>query len=166
MADNNEMFGEYNEYPKNIEFDSDGMKKTSAKMLATVTGISVLIIALSFLMNDHFFYYVRRFGVLCLVVSVGMFVMLLINMGRCVRSVSINRDGFYINDDFYELEGTTVKIAPFLPFAGKADNIYITVKSAGRKKKYWAGCNDDVRAAARRDQMRNELARLSHTIIK
>lgn len=117
-------------------------------------------------MNEPIFYLLRRFGVGCVVIVAVMFVMLLINTGRVVESVRIERDGFYINADFYELDGTKVKIAPFLPFAGKADNIYITVKSGGKKKKYWAGCNEDIHASARRDQVKSELKKLSPDLVK
>ena len=51
-------------------------------------------------------------------------------------------------------------------FAGKADNIYITVKSGGKKKKYWAGCNEDIHASARRDQVKSELKKLSPDLVK
>ena len=166
MAENDEMFEQYNEYPKTIDFDAGIMKKNAAKMLGVAAGISVLMVALTFIINDRIFYLFRRFGVGCVVIVVVMFVILLINTGRVVESVRIERDGFYINDDFYEIEGTKVKIAPVLPFAGKADNIYITVKSGGKKKKYWAGCNEDIHASARRDQVKSELKKLSPDLVK
>ena len=154
------------EYPKFIDFDYDSMKKTAAKYLGMVAGISVLLIVAGFVMNDRFFVFFRRFGVLSLITAGVMFVILLVNSGRVVKTVRIETDGFFVNDDHYDISGTTVKIAPTLPIAGKADNIYITVKSAGKKKKYWAGCNDDPHAEARRDRMKSELARLSPTIVK
>ena len=166
MAENNEMFEQQNEYPKTIDFDAGIMKKNAAKMLGVAAGISVLMVALTFLMNEPIFYLLRRFGVGCVVIVAVMFVMLLINTGRVVESIRTERDGFYINADFYELDGTKVKIAPFLPFAGKADNIYITVKSGGKKKKYWAGCNEDIHASARRDQVKSELKKLSPDLVK
>ena len=67
MAENNEMFEQYNEYPKNIDFDAGIMKKNAAKMLGMAAGISVLMVVLTFLMNEPIFYLLRRFGVGCVV---------------------------------------------------------------------------------------------------
>ena len=157
---------EVSEYPKFIDFDPALMKQTSLKYIGIVAGLSVLMVAVAFLINDSYFRLFRGFGVMTLAVAAIMFVILQINCGRVVKTITIEQNGFYINDDYYDIEGTSVKIAPFLPIAGKADNIYITVKSNNKTKKYWAGCNDDIPAAARRDRFKSELVRLSPTLVK
>ena len=48
----------------------------------------------------------------------------------------------------------------------KQGRCYSFVKKGGKKKKYWAGCNEDIHASARRDQVKSELKKLSPDLVK
>ena len=73
--------------------------------------------------------------------------------------------GFYINNDqFYNDGNMKVTIKTFMPLAGLADNVYLTVRSSTGTKKYWFGVKGDTNAEALRSQVRGALAQLTPPI--
>ena len=153
-------------YPKHIDFDVEDMKKYNLKMLGICFVLCVLMVAASIVLGDTNIPYLKL-SVGAFVVVLFMFFVFLYNTRRAVKTVTIEQDGFYVNEDFFAVDDVVkVSIAPVLPLAGQADNFYLKVKTSKGNKKYWAGVNGDPKASALRDKVRSELIRLSPTLVK
>ena len=154
-------------FPKYIDFNVEEMKNEQIKYLVLILGLGILMFFLSFLPGESFFYTFKLFGASVVLSAIIMFVMLGINSARAVRTVVIEQDKFTVNSDVFVLDSSTeVKIAPRFGYAGKADNIYLTVKSRAGSRRSWVGIVANISAGAARAKLQNELVRLSPTLVK
>ena len=154
-------------FPKYIDFNVEDMKNEQIKYLVLILGLGILMFFLSFLPGESFFYTFKLFGASVVLSAIIMFVMLGINSARAVRTVVIEQDKFTVNSDVFVLDSSTeVKIAPRFGYAGKADNIYLTVKSRAGSRRYWVGIVADISAGAARAKLQNELVRTFPTLVK
>lgn len=154
-------------YPKYVDFNPEEMKNEQIKYLVLVLVLGLVMFFLSFLPGEAFFDTFKLFGVAVVITAIIMFVMLGINSTRAVRTVLIEQDKFTVNNDVFVLDSSTeVKIAPRFGFAGKADNMYLTIKSRAGSRKYWVGISADINAGAARAKLQTELVRLSPTLVK
>jgi len=155
------------EYPKYIDFNPKEMQGPVARYLALIGVIGLIFTVLSFATSQPYFfpYKIMSVGVM---ITVGIMALVFaINTTRTVKTVMIEKDCFYVNNDRYPIDDTTkVKIAPVLPVAGKADNIYLTVKSKAGNKKYWVGVVADPDSSVAREKIKTELIRLSSSLLE
>ena len=123
------------EYPKVLDMDVTAMKKKVIQLLSVVTVCGALLVLIGFSMPD--FTFARTFGILVILTSVGYFTVLFINLKRAVSRITIEQNGFSVNNDHFVNDGMLkVTIKPFFPIAGAADNVYLTVFSSTGKYKY------------------------------
>ena len=155
------------EYPKYVDFNVEEMKREQIKYLGLLLVVGILLFLLGFLPIDGYYLRIRLFGGATIISILIMFVMLVINSKRAVRTVVIEQDKFTVNSDVFVLDSSTeVKIAPRFGYAGKADNIYLTVTNRAGTHKYWVGIVSDVNAGGARSRLQNELVRLDPTLVK
>ena len=154
-------------FPKYIDFNVEEMKNEQIKYLVLILGLGILMFFLSFLPGESFFYTFKLFGASVVLSAIIMFVMLGINSARAVRTVVIEQDKFTVNGDVYIPDvSTEVRIGSRFGYAGKADNIYLTVKSRAGSRRYWVGIVADISAGAARAKLQNELVRTFPTLVK
>ena len=155
-------------YPQVLDVDVRSMKKKSLQLLAFVVGCGVLLILISFVdlssssgSSDYLNSFSRYFGICAIITAIGYAYFLFINTGRAVSRIVMYPTGFYINNDQFYNDGTMkVTIKTFLPIAGLADNVYLTVRSSTGTKKYWFGVKGDTNAEAARSAVRSALVQL------
>lgn len=159
-------------YPQVLDVDVKSMKKKSLQFLALVVGCGILLILISFVDLDSsskstgfIDSFARYFGICALITVVVYAFLLFINTNRAVSRIVMYPTGFYINNDQFYNDGTMkVTIKTFLPLAGLADNVYLTVSSSTGTKKYWFGVKGDQKAEAARSAVRSALAQLNPPI--
>ena len=155
-------------YPQVLDVDAKAMRKKSLQFLALIVGCGVLLILVSFVDLDSsskstsfLDSFARYFGICALITVVVYAFILLYNTSRAVSRIVMYPTGFYINNDQFYNDGTMqVTIKTFLPIAGLADNVYLTVSSSTGTKKYWFGVKGDTNAEAARSAVRSALAQL------
>lgn len=151
------------EYPKVLDMDVTAMKKKVIQLLSVVTVCGALLVLIGFSMPD--FTFARTFGILVILTSVGYFTVLFINLKRAVSRITIEQNGFSVNNDHFVNDGMLkVTIKPFFPIAGAADNVYLTVFSSTGKYKYWFGVKEDETAKAARSAVKSALSQLAPPI--
>lgn len=155
-------------YPQLLEVDVKSMRKKSLQLLSVVAVCGVLLILISFVdlssssgSSDYLNTFSRYCGIGALVVTVGYVYFVFVNSGRAVNRIVMYPTGFYINNDQFYNDGTLkVTIKPFMPIAGLADNVYLTVSSQYGTKKYWFGVKGDQSAETARTAVRSALSQL------
>ena len=155
-------------YPQVLDVDVKSMKKKSLQFLALVVACGIVLILISFVdlsssskSTSFIDSFARYFGICAIITAVVYVYFLIINTGRAVSRIVLYPTGFYINNDqFYNDGNMQVTIKPFMPLAGLADNVYITVRSSTGTKKYWFGVKGDTKAEVARAAVRSALAQL------
>ena len=144
---------------KTVEFNVDEMKKNQLKLLAVVVIIGALLVPVSKLAGLPFG---LELGVIVLITVIGYLIVLFFNLRRAARRVVFTTTGFYVNDDWYAFaDMNKIEVKPFLPFAGQADNIYLTVRRHNFKRRYWVGVKGDPSADASRQEILLEVGKLT-----
>ena len=144
---------------KTVEFNVDEMKKNQLKLLVAVVIIGALLVPVSKLAGLPFG---LELGVIVLITVIGYLIVLFFNLRRAARRVVFTTTGFYVNDDWYAFgDMYKIEVKPFLPFAGQADNIYLTVRRPNFKRRYWVGVKGDPAAAAARQEILLEIGKLT-----
>ena len=155
------------EYPKYFDFKVREMSVPVAKYLGLLLFLGIVMFLITAFSEQGYFRIYRLMSECVILTAVILFVMLGININRVAKTVIIEKDCFYVNGDRFPIDDTTkVKIAPLLPVAGKADNIYLRVKSKSGTKKYWVGVLADPDSSITRDNIKTELIRLSSSLLE
>ena len=148
------------EYPKRFEFDVEKMRAIVGEYNGMMLAVAVMLLIFT-LFAGFVFPWVKIISgsaVLFLLAAIGVSG---VNSTRTASVVVIDNDHFLVNEDRYEIEGTKIKIAPAVPFAGGSNNIYLTVKTKEGSKKYWVGAKSDKAAAIVADDIKAELKKIS-----
>ncbi|MBR5417818.1 MAG: hypothetical protein IK109_07300 [Clostridiales bacterium] len=159
-------------YPLGLDVDVKSMKKKSLQFISLVVICGVLLILISFIdlssspeSTSFIDSFARYFGICALITAIVFVCLLIYNSGRAVSRIVLYPTGFYINNDqFYNDGNMKVTIKTFMPLAGLADNVYLTVRSSMGTKKYWFGVKGDTNAEAVRSLVRSALAQLTPPI--
>ena len=143
---------------KTVEFNVDDMKKNQLKLLAVVLIIGALLVPLSKIAGLPFG---LELGVIVLITVIGYLLVLFFNVRRAAHRVVFTMTGFYVNNDWYAFSDMyKIEVKPFLPIAGQADNIYLTVYRNNFKRRYWVGVKGDPTAESARQDILLEVGKL------